>query len=223
MFVSCPAARFHALCVSMCMPTCTRYVRDVYAAARALALFHSQGSAALPRTVCMRQRGHFHSSTLEAARRHLGMSVFRRRRSAGLQRVRVCWGSRSSRAVSLGRPVSAVLRSCGAVVLWSCGPAGVFCAVMLSAMHAARPGTTYVCRCASRCVSRCHARGGAGGLAMEAWRWRLGAGGLALEASWPVAMRRRALGAVPPVLVTLGGVARRGMWRGECRLWVPRA
>ena len=39
---------------------------------------------------------------------------------------------------------------------------------------------------------------------MEAWRWRLGAGGLALEASWPVAMRRRALGAVPPVLVALG-------------------
>ena len=148
-----------------------------------------RGTFSLSRTTCMRQCA-LHSSTLEAARRHLGMSVCRRRRSVGLQRVEFVWFAFES-----------VVR-----VLWSCGPAGVVCAVMLSAMHTARPGTTYVCRYACRCVSRCHARGGAGGLALEAWRWRLGAGGLALEAScqWPVAMRRRALGAVPPVLVALG-------------------
>ena len=62
---------------------------------------------------------------------------------------------------------------------------------------------------------------------MEAWRWRLGAGGLALEASWPVAVRRRALGAMLQCSTSAcrswRGVARRGMRRGECRLWVPRA
>jgi hypothetical protein len=46
---------------------------------------------------------------------------------------------------------------------------------------------------------------------MEAWRWRLGAGGLALEASWPVAVRRRALGAMLQCLSLLALLlARRG-------------
>ena len=147
MFVSCPAARFHALSVPMCMPTCTRYVCGS-AGTFTLSLSRQR---ALPRTVCMRQRGHFtlplsrqrghfqsfthymhaaaralslfHSSTLKAARRHLGMSVCRRRRSAGLQRVEFVG--------LLGFAFESVVR-----VLWSCGPAGVVCAVMLSAMHA---------------------------------------------------------------------------------------
>ena len=237
MFVSCPAARFHATSRTKCI--------YVYAYMHAICTRYVCGSAgtslsrqrALPRTVCMRQRGHFqsfthymhaaaralslfHSSTLKAARRHLGMSVCRRRRSAGLQRVSLL-GLRSSllefalsRGSLSGGPC---LRSCGPAALRPCG-CGLCC-------HAVSDLS-----CCQRCmrttwhgsappVSRCHARGGAGGagfslcssvaggaggLAMEAWRWRLGAGGLALEASWPVAVRRRALGAVPPVLVALG-------------------
>ena len=142
MFVSCPAARFHATSRTVCICVyayMTRYVcgsagtsrqrgtstHYMHAAARAL---HSQGSAALSvfyalyacgsagtstlspsrqrgtfslsRTTCMRQRA-LHSSTLKAARRHLGMSVCRRRWSAGLharwsllESVRVCWSLR---------------------------------------------------------------------------------------------------------------------------------
>ena len=141
MFVSCLCrvrqrdfTHYVYLCVCL-------HVRDMHAAARALSLFHSQGS------------GHFHAlhacgsvgTLTQAARRHLGMSVCRRRRSAGLQRVRVCLVcccSRSSR--------------------WSvsCGPAALRVCFVLS--------------CCQRCirttwhgsappVSRCHARGGAGG------------------------------------------------------------
>ena len=58
---------------------------------------------------------------------------------------------------------------------------------------------------------------------MEAWRWRFGAGGLALEASWPVTVRRRALGAMLQCSTSAcrswrcswRGVARRGAaWLG---------
>jgi len=211
MFVSCLCrvrqrdfTHYVYLCVCL-------HVRDMYAAARAL---HSQGSGhfhalyacgsagtfSLSRTTCMRQRGHFQSFTLKAARRHLGMSVCRQRRSAGLQRVSLL-GLRSSllefalsRGSLSGGPC---LRSCGPAVLRPCG-CGLCC-------HAV---SWFVLSCCQRCmrttwhgsappVSRFHARGGAGvagfslcssvaggagGLAMEAWRWRLGAGGLALEA-----------------------------------------
>jgi hypothetical protein len=220
MFVSCPAARFHALCVSMCMPTCTRYV----CGSAGTSLSRQRGTSthcmyavawALSRTAFMRQRGHFHSSTLKAARRHLGMSVCRRRRSAGLQRVGVCWslfefvGVR----VRVGRSLSGgpCLRSCGPAVLLSCGPAGVVCAVMLSAMHAhdlAPPMSAAVPAAALAAATR--------EVALEAWRWRLGAGGLALEASWPVAVRRRALGAMLQCS-TSACRSWRCSWRGVAR------
>ena len=173
------------------------------------------GTFSLSRTTCMRQCA-LHSSTLEAARRHLGMSVCRRRRSAGLQRVRVCLVcccSRSSR--------------------WSvsCSPVALRVWFVLSCCHAvsdacARPGTAphHLLAAATRevaLVALVFLSVHLSLVALEAWRWRLGAGGLALEASWPVAVRRR------PLVVALGaawrGVAWRGMRRGECRLWVPRA
>ena len=192
----------------------------MHAAARALSLFHSQGSAALSVFHALYACGSAGTCTLSLSRQRGGTWACLYVGGDGLPdcsalSLLVCWGSRSSWWSVSCSPV--------ALRVWfvlSCCQRSV----MLSAMHAhdlARLRTTYVCRCASRCVSRCHARGGAGGLAMEAWRWRLGAGGLALEASWPVAVRRR------PLVVALGaawrGVARRGMWRGECRLWVPRA
>jgi len=148
------------------------HVRDMHAAARALSLFHSQGS------------GHFHALyacgsagtfTLPLSRQRGGTWACRRRRSVGLQRVEFVWFAFES-----------VVR-----VLWSCGPAGVVCAVMLSAMHAhdlAPPMSAAVSAAALAAATR--------EVALEAWRWRLGAGGLALEASWPVAVRRRALGAM---------------------------
>ena len=216
------------LCVSMCMPTCTRYVCGS-AGTFTLSLSRQR---ALPRTVCMRQRGHFHSFTLKAARHFQSfthymhaaaraLSLFHSRGSAAapghvcMSAATVCRTAAREFVrvrVRVGRSLSGgpCLRSCGPAALRPCGC--VLCCHAVSDA-CARPGTTYVCRCASRCVNRCHARGGSGGLAMEAWRWRLGAGGLALEASWPVAVRRR------PLVVALGaawrGVARRGMWRGE--------
>ena len=176
--------QLHALCVSMCIHVyaymyaiCTRYVRDMHAAARAL-----------------------HSSTLKAARRHLGMSVCRRRRSAGLQRVRVCCGSRSSRAVSLGRPVSAVLRSCGPAALRPCG-CGLCCHAVSDAC--ARPGTAshHLLAAATRevaLVALVFLSVHLSLVALEAWRWMLGDGGLALEA-W----RWRPRGPSPCVAVLL--------------------
>ena len=207
------------------------HVRDMYAAARAL---HSQGSGhfhalyacgsagtfSLSRTTCMRQRGHFQSFTLKAARRHLGMSVCRRRRSAGLQRVSLL-GLRSSllefalsRGSLSGGPC---LRSCGPAVLRPCG-CGLCC-------HAV---SWFVLSCCQRCmrttwhgsappVSRCHARGGAGAW----WRWSLvalepgGAGGLgALASSWRGGddLARRGLGALwrcpcgPPCVAVLSAM-----------------
>ena len=97
--------QLHALCVSMCMPTCTRLVRDMYVcgsagtslsrqwalprtvcmrqrghfqAARHFQALHACGSVStfsLSRTTCMRQLGRFHSFTLKAARWHLSMSA----------------------------------------------------------------------------------------------------------------------------------------------------
>jgi len=138
--VSCPAARFHAPCVSMCMPICTRYV----CGSAGTSLSRQRGTSthcmhtaawALPRTVCMRQRGHFHALnacgsadtfTLKAARRHLGMSA-----ATGLPdctRVRACWSlfefvgvCVESGGLSRAVRVPAVLRSCGPAVLRSCG------------------------------------------------------------------------------------------------------
>ena len=120
--------QLHALCVSMCIyvyaymyAICTRYVRDMHAAARALSLFHSRGSAAAPGHVCMSAA----TVCRTAAREFVGVAF---------EFVGVCVES----GVSLGRPVSAVLRSCAPAVLWSCG-----CVVCCHAVSdaCARPGT----------------------------------------------------------------------------------
>ena len=171
----------------MCMPTCTRYVRDMCAICMrqrghfTLPLSRQRGTFSLSRTACMRQRGHFHSSTLKAARRHLGMSVCRRRRSAGLQRVRVCWGR-----VRVGWSLSGgpCLRSCGPAVLRPCG-CGLCCHAVSDAC--ARPGTAshHLLAAATRelaLVALVFLSVHLSLVALEAWRWRLGAGGLALEA-----------------------------------------
>jgi len=177
-----------------------------------------------------------------APRQYLGMSAASG--SAGLHArsglfefagvcVRVC--------VESGGPrVPAVLRSCG--------PAGVICAVMPSAipsaMHAARPGTTSVNR-ASRCVSRCANFSQPHALTRPRarWRWWRWVFSLALVARWrrvgevvtiwrawsvthcwlcprgPVAVRRRALGAMPSgalgaMLEVLLARCLRCSWRG---------
>ena len=203
MFVSFPAARFHALCVSMCMPTCTRYVCGS-AGTFTLLLSRQRGTSthctyavawALSRTACMRQRGHFHSSTVPLSRQRGGTWACLYVGGDGLPDCSALslFGLRSSRwSVSCGPAalrVWFVLSCCQRCMRHDLAPP----------MSAAMPAAALAA--ATREV------------ALEAWRWRLGAGGLALEASWPVAVRRR------PLVVALGaawrGVARRGMWRGE--------
>ena len=233
MFVSCPAARFHAtsrtmciyvyLCVSMCIyvyaymyAICTRCVcgsagtctlslsrqrgtstHCMHAAARALSLFHSRGSAAAPGHVCISAA----TVCRTAARSSLSGFAFE---SGGLSRAaRVCG--------------PAVLRCCGPVVLRVCFVLSCCQRCMrhdlAPPMSAAVPAAALAAATREVALEAWRWRLGDGGLAMEAWRWRLGVGGLALEASWPVAVRRR------PLVVALGaawrGVARRGMWRGE--------
>ena len=251
MFVSCPAARFHAtsrtMCIYVYLCVCL-HVRDMYAAARAL-----PGSAALPGTTCMRLREHFQSFThyMHAAARAL--SLFHSQGSAaapghvggdGLPdctRVGVCWSL-----------FEFVLRS------------SLLEFALSRAVRVLRNRVNRVSRCVGRCASRCvnfsqphaltrHARGGAGGAGFSLcsicrwWRWRPGRVGVELArrwrsglpgrgalvalSSWPVAVRRRALGAMLQCSTSAchscrcswRGVARRGAWRGECRLWVPRA
>jgi len=72
--------QLHALCVSMCMPTCTRYVRVMYAERAAARALHSQGSGRLSFT--QRECAHSASFTqreFHAARVSRGASS----RSAG--------------------------------------------------------------------------------------------------------------------------------------------
>ena len=178
MFVSCPAARFHATSHTMCIyvyaymyAICMRQrgnftlkaagtsTHCMHAAARAL---HSQGSAALSvfyalyacgsagtstlspsrqrgtfslsRTTCMRQRA-LHSSTLKAARRHLGMSVCRRRRSAGLH---ARWSLLEFAFEFVGVCVESGCLSRAARVLRSCGPAALRAGRRRAHWHPAR-------------------------------------------------------------------------------------
>ena len=78
--------------------------------------------------ICMRQRGHFHSFTLKAARRHLGMSA-----------TTVC---RTVRAFEFVRVCSSLLEFAFEFVLsW--------------AVRVLRNRVNRVSRCASRCVSHC--------------------------------------------------------------------
>ena len=136
MFVSCPAARFHATSLTMCIYVYAGYAicmrqRGHFQAARHFHALHPCGSAALSRTICMRQRGHFHSFTLKAARRHLGMSA-----------TTVC---RTVRAFEFVRVCSSLLEFAFEFVLsW--------------AVRVLRNRVNRVSRCASRCVSRCASR-----------------------------------------------------------------
>ena len=136
--------QLHALRVSMCMPTWTRYVcgsagtsrqrgtstHYIHAAARHFHALCACGSAALSRTICMRQRGHFHSFTLKAARRHLGMSA-----------ATVCLTARALEFVGV---CSSLLEFVEFVLSW--------------AVRVLRNRVNRVSRCASRCVSRCASR-----------------------------------------------------------------
>ena len=230
MFVSCPAARFHATSRTMCIyvyPCVCLHVRDMHAAARALSLFHSQGSAALSVFHALHACGSAGTFTLPLSRQRGGTWACLYVGGDGLPDC-----SAFEFVGLLGFAFESVVR-----VLWSCGHAGVVCAVMLSAIcHAvsdacARPGTAphHLLAAATREVrggaggagfSLCSSvAGGAGGLAMEAWRWRLGAGGLVARRHASPCSWRGASGACR----SWRGVARRGMWRGECRLWVQRA
>ena len=179
MFVSCPAARFHALCVSMRMPTYTRYV-----CGSAGTLLSRQ--RALPRTVCMRQRGHF---TLPLSRQRGGTWACLYVGGDGLPDcsafefvgVRVRVGRSLSGGPCLRSWGPGVL---GSWVLWSCGPAGVFCAVMLSAMHAhdlARLRTT--CYPLPR-ARWCWCRWFFSLFICRWWRWRPGRVGDELARRW---------------------------------------
>ena len=139
MFVSCLCrvrqrdfTRLHALCVSMCIyvyaymyAICTRYVRDMHAAARALPLFHPQGSAALSVSHALHACGSAHF-TLPLSRQRGGTWACLYVGGDGLPDC-----SAFEFVGLLGFAFESVVR-----VLWSCGPAGVVCAVMLSAMHA---------------------------------------------------------------------------------------
>ena len=226
MFVSCPAARFHATSRTMCIyvyPCVCLHVRDMYAICARYAcgsagtsLFHSQGSAALSVFHALHACGSAGTFTLPLSRQRGGTWACLYVGGDGLPDCSAFEfvGVR----VRVGRSLS------GGPCLRSCGPAALRVCFVLSCCQRcmrhdlAPPMSAAVPAAALAAATR--------EVALEAWRWRLGAGGLALEASWPVAVRRRALGAfllaVPPVLVALG-VARRGAWRGECRLWVPRA
>ena len=168
MFVSCPAARFHATSRTMCIyvyaymyAICMRQrghfhsftlkaagtsTHCMHAAARALPLFHPQGSAALSVFHALHACGSAGAFTLSLSRQRGGTWACLYVGGDGLPdctRVGVCWslfefvGVRVRVGRSLGRPVSAVLRSCGPVVLrvWfvlSCCQRSV----MLSAMYA---------------------------------------------------------------------------------------
>ena len=168
MFVSCPAARFHATsrtkCIYVYLCVCL-HVRDMYAICARYAcgsagtsLFHSQGSAALSVFHALHACGSAGTFTLSLSRQRGGTWACRRRR--------VC--RTAARSSLLGFALESVVH-----VLWSCGPAGVFYAVMLSAMHAhdlAPPMSAAVRAAALAAATR--------EVALEAWRWRLGAGGL---------------------------------------------
>jgi hypothetical protein len=217
MFVSCPAARFHALCVSMCMPTCTRYVCG--SAGTSLSR-----QRALPRTVCMRQRGHF---TLKAARHFQSFThymhaaaralpLFHPQGSAALSvfhALHACGSAHFTLPLSRQRGGTWAclyvggdgLSDCSALSLFglrssrwsvSCGPAALRVWFVLSCCqrcirHDLAPPMSAAMPAAALAAATRE-------VALEAWRWRLGAGGLALEA-W----RWRPRGPSPCVAVLL--------------------
>ena len=158
--------------------------------------------------ICMRQRGHF---TLKAA----GTSLSRQR-ALSLMMEWSLFHSQGSAALSVFH------------ALYACGSSGTF-TLSLSRQR----GGTWACRRRRVCrmptepavdglLSMATSRQGGDDLA------RSGRGALVALSSWP---RRRAspcsrrdapaLFQCLSILALL--VAWRGAWRGECRLWVPRA
>ena len=216
------------------MPTCTRYVRDMYAAARAL-----PGSAALPRTTSMRQRGTFTHYMHAAAR---ALSLFHSQGSAaapghvggdGLPdctRVRVCWSlfefvGVCRVCVELGGPCPAQPRqSCQPLCQPQRQPLCQSLCRFLSTACAHTP-TREVALVAL--VFLCSSV--AGGALATSWRGgddlpRPGHGALVALSSWPVAVFSARFSW--RCLRCLSLVARRGAWRGSCgacRLCVPWA
>ena len=181
--------------------------RGHFQAARHFHALHACGSVALSVFHALHACGSAGTFSLSLSRQRCGTWACRRRRFAGLQRVRVCWSLFEFVGVCVeSGGLSRAARVCGPAVLRPCG-CGLCCHAVSDAC--ARPGTAphHLLAAATRevaLVALVFLSAHLSLVALEAWRWRLGAGGLALEASWPVAMRRRALGAVPPVLVALG-------------------
>jgi len=152
MFVSCPAARFHAtsrtMCIYVYLCVCL-HVRDMYAIwmrQRGHFTLKAAGTSlsrqrALSRTICMRQRGHFHALYVCGS---VGTFTHCMYAAYEYERGDTCMSAATpghvggdgsaglhARSSLLGFAFESVVR-----VLWSCGPAGVVCAVMLSAMYA---------------------------------------------------------------------------------------
>ena len=200
--------------------------RGHFQAARHFHALHPCGSAALSRTICMRQRGHFHSFTLKAARRHLGMSA-----------ATVCLTARAFEFVGV---CSSLLEFVEFVLSWAVR-------VLRNRVNrVSRCASRCVSRCASRCAnfSQPHALT----RPRARWRWWRWVFSLALVARWrrvgevvtiwrawsvthwsvthcwlcprgPVAVRRRALGAMPSgalgaMLEVLLARCLRCSWRG---------
>ena len=157
--------QLHALSVSMCMPTCTRYVcgsagtsrqrgtstHYMHAAARHFHALCACGSAgtfthcmyaaawALSRTVCMRQRGTFTHYMHAAAR---ALSLFHSQGSAAAP----------GHVGDDGLPDCTRVRVCSSLLEFA------FEFVLSWAVRVLRNRVNRVSRCARRCVSRCASR-----------------------------------------------------------------
>ena len=220
MFVSCPAARFHATSRTTCIyvyaymdAICMRQ-RGHFQAARHFHALHACGSAALSRTMCMRQRGHFHALYVCGS-----VGTFTHYMHAAARHFHALYacGSAGTFTLSLSRQRGGT---------WACRQFA-FEFVLSWAVRVLRNRVNRVSRCASRCVSRCASRcvnfsqPHALTRPRARWRWWRWVFSLALVARWrrvgevvtiwrawsvthcwlcprgPVAVRRRALGAMP--------------------------
>jgi hypothetical protein len=204
----------------------------MYAAARAL-----PGSAALPRTTSMRQRGTF-THYMHAAARALSLFHSQGRAAApghvggdGLPdctRVRVCWSlfefvGVCRVCVELGGPCPAQPRqSCQPLCQPLRQPLCQSLCQFLSTACAHTPTREVALVALGFLCSSV-----AGGALATSWRGgddlpRPGHGALVALSSWPVVVRRRVLGAfllaVPPVLVARGAA-----WRVAWQLWRVQA
>ena len=181
MFVSCPAARFHAtsrrgttcIYVYAYMDAICMRQRGHFQAARHFHALHACGSAALSRTMCMRQRGHFHC--MYAAAWALSRTMCMRQRGTfthymhAAARALSLFHSQGS-AAAPGHVGGDGLPDCTRVrVCWSlfegrsvsCATASIVSAAVPAAASAAVPVAVSISL--NRMRSHAHARGGAGG------------------------------------------------------------